>query len=228
MLAYAAHRRSHRHLSPPVLIGIVAVHAAAITILALAKTEIVRIPPVITKVFPVTPEKDPPPEIKPAPQPSEPKPLAQPRPIDEHVFRPDPLIPTNSDPQPFDTGDSKPNDGQVIGSGTVPPQPQPYVPPIPLAKPTAPVLLTSGDRLRPPYPEEKRRLEEEAVLRLRLAIGADGRVTAVDPVGAADPLFLASARTHLLRAWRYRPATEAGTPVATSILVTLRFRLDQE
>lgn len=227
MLAYAAHRRSHRHLSPPVLLSIVAVHAAAITILALAKTEIIRIPPVITQVIPVTPEQDPPPEIKPAPQPR-PEPRPQPRPIDEHVSRPDPLIPTNSDPQPFDAGESKPNDGPVIGTGTAVLPPQPFVPPLPIAKPTAPVLLTSGDQLRPPYPEEKRRLEEEAVLRLRLAIDARGRVTAVDPVGPADPLFLASARSHLLRAWRYRPATEAGEPVATSITVTLRFRLDQE
>jgi len=228
MLAYAAHRRSHRHLSPPVLISILAVHAAGITALALAKTEIIRIPPIITEVFPVTPEKDPPPEIKPAPQPSKPAPRPQPRPIDEHVTKPDPLIPANSDPQPFDTGASKPNDGQVVGTGTATLPPQPYVPPTPVTKPTAPVLLTSGDQLRPPYPEDKRRLEEEAVLRLRLAIDARGRVTAVDPVGPADPLFLASARNHLLRAWRYRPATEAGEPVATSIAVTLRFRLDEE
>lgn len=225
MLAYAAHRRTRRHLSPPTLIGIVAVHAAAITILALAKTEIVRIPPVITEVFPVTPEKDPPPE----PVPPRPVPQAvEPTPPTSHIETVKPIVDSNPQPTvPVDTGPSTVDVSPRIGP-SIDPVPQPVPQPTPVAQPTSPVLLTSGDALRPPYPEEKRRLEEEAVLRLRLAIDPRGRVTAVDPIGGADPLFLASARNHLLRAWRYRPATEAGQPVATSIVVTLRFRLDQE
>ena len=72
-----------------------------------------------------------------------------------------------------------------------------------------------------------RRTEEEAVLRLRLSIDPRGRVTAVEPVGAADPAFLASARSHLLRYWRYRPATEDGRAVASSLVITLRFELEE-
>lgn len=226
MLAYAAHRQSRRHLSPPTLVAIVAVHAAALTALALAKSEGSRLPPVITQLIPVAPIKEPPPlppPPAPAPHPVKPPPTSQValvKPIVEHPFVPS---------FPLDTGTKPVVTGPVIGPGLDQgAQPNDDPPPTPAIKPTVPTLLTSGDQLRPPYPEEKRRLEQEAVLRLRLAIDAGGRVTAVDPVGTADPLFLASARSHLLRHWRYRPATEAGQPVATSILVTLRFRLDQE
>ena len=81
--------------------------------------------------------------------------------------------------------------------------------------------------MRPPYPDSKRRSEEEAALRLRLSIDERGRVTAVEPIGAADPEFLAAARAHLLRFWRYKPATEDGRAVATSMVITLRFQLEE-
>jgi protein TonB len=59
-----------------------------------------------------------------------------------------------------------------------------------------------------------------------LAIDAAGRVTAVDPVGSADPAFLAAARKHILARWRYQPATEDGHPVPSSTVITLQFQLD--
>ena len=59
----------------------------------------------------------------------------------------------------------------------------------------------------------------------RLGIDARGRVVSVDPVGEADAEFLSAARRHLIRTWRYKPATEDGRPVATTITITLRFEL---
>jgi protein TonB len=90
----------------------------------------------------------------------------------------------------------------------------------------APRFVTPDSQVRPPYPQSKLRAGEEALLRLRLAIDARGRVSAVNPVGAADPVFLAAARRHLIAHWRYKPATEDGQPVATTIVITLRFQLD--
>lgn len=89
-----------------------------------------------------------------------------------------------------------------------------------------PRFVTPPSKLKPPYPLEKRRFEEEAVLRLRLAIDERGRVTAVEPVGRADPVFLAAARRHVIANWRYQPASEDGRPIASSTVVTLRFQLD--
>jgi len=51
-------------------------------------------------------------------------------------------------------------------------------------------------------------------------------VVAVDPVGRADPVFLAAARRHLIKNWRYRPASEDGRAIGSSLVITLRFQLD--
>jgi protein TonB len=86
--------------------------------------------------------------------------------------------------------------------------------------------VTPPQELRPPYPQAKLLAEEEATLRLRLAIDEQGRVVAVDPVGRADAIFLAAARRHLLAHWRYKPAMKDGRAVPSSITITLRFELD--
>ena len=90
---------------------------------------------------------------------------------------------------------------------------------------TGPRFATPPSELKPPYPPQKELAGEEATLRLRLTIDAQGRVTAVDPVGSADPVFLAAARRHILAHWRYQPATEDGHPVPSSTVVTLQFEL---
>ena len=43
---------------------------------------------------------------------------------------------------------------------------------------------------------------------------------------AAVLLELRIGRKHLLAHWRYRPATEDGRAIATSIVITLRFELN--
>ena len=102
---------------------------------------------------------------------------------------------------------------------------------IPLEPVHAPVRVaarfnTPEWALRPPYPDSKRQLEQEATLKLRLSIDDMGRVIAVEPVGDADPVFLAAARKYLIAKWRYKPATEDGRPVHTSTVITLRFELE--
>ena len=86
---------------------------------------------------------------------------------------------------------------------------------------------TPASALKPPYPNDKLRLQEEGTLKLQLTIDWRGRVTAVDPVGSADPSFLEAARRHVIRAWRYKPATEDGVAVGSSTVITLSFRPDE-
>lgn len=90
----------------------------------------------------------------------------------------------------------------------------------------AAVPRTPESALRPPYPNDKLRDQEEATLRLRLAIDERGRVTAVEPIGTADPSFLAAARRHIIRAWRYTPATEDGVAIPSTMIISLSFRLE--
>ncbi|MCW3797700.1 TonB family protein [Sphingomonas sp. BN140010] len=227
MLSYAAHRRNRRQLRPATLTAIIGVHAVALGLLATSKMDVgQKLAPVITEIFSV------PPEIKETPPPPPPVPQPQPVPAQSHIDTPEVIVPAPPQPGPtIDNTPAPPDSGPIAGPRVdplpLPPQP---LPPQPLPPPTvkvAAVLATPADRLRPPYPEAKRRLEEEAVLRLRLAIDERGRVISVDPVGSADPLFLESARSHLQRFWRYKPATEGGRAVPTTLTITLRFQLDE-
>ncbi len=221
MLAYTADRRpAGPSVSPRTLVLVVAGHAALLGLVMTARGDLPlprQFDP--TQVIFVDPIKPPPPEPQPQPQPKRdpvrsviarptaiaPLPLPTPVPLDTS---PHPALP----PTPF------------VGTGDAVPQPQP---PIPGVGRKAPRFATPPDSVRPPYPEEKRRLEQEADLHLSLRIDPRGRVVAVDPVGPADPVFLAAARRHILRAWRYQPAMEGGQPVASRVTITLSFRLDE-
>lgn len=204
-----ADRKPH----PRALLLIIAAHAALLAVVMTAKLDLSdSFRPTKTEVTLVPLPADPPEE--------------QPRPTDNVrdsvvdkvpsvVPLPKPVQPP-MDSQPLPTPLPRP----VMG-----PQPDRDVaPPAPLR--TGPRFVTSESRVKPPYPQQKLRLEEEAVLRLRLSIDDRGRVTAVEPVGRADAIFLAAARRHLIAHWRYQPATEDGRPVASSTVVTLRFQLD--
>lgn len=203
-----------RNRHPRALALIVAGHAALIAAVMMAKMDVApRFIPTITKVDLID-EAKPPPDNPPPPQPQRHE-SAIDRPI---TVVPIPQPTTDADPIPIPL--PVPNPGPVVA-----PDPIKIVPP---AQPVrvGPRFITPEYDVKPPYPQSKLRAQEEAVLQLRLTIDARGRVTAVDPVGNADPVFLAAARRHILAHWRYRAATEDGRAVATSTVVTLRFELD--
>lgn len=227
MLAYASDRRTlaQGRPAPHAMLVILAAHIAAIAVLMSAKMDLPgKIERTITDTYniPLPPEPLPPPP--PAPEP-------QPQPSRSTIDLVRPLVPTPTPtPLPFDDRPApNPQPGPVVGP-TIDPVPQPQ--PIPIPRPAAdpvrvgPRFATPQADLRPPYPESKIAREEEASLKLRLSIDARGRVTAVEPVGRADPAFLSAARRHLIAKWRYKPATVDGQPVASSTVITLRFELD--
>ena len=220
MLAYAAHRRriAQRNSAPHVMLAIIVGHIALIAAVMSAKMDLPDRLRDITRVELIPIPADPPPR--------QPPPREVPRTSDSRVDRVPPIVPV---PQPR----PEPLDPPIM----LPvPQPGPLGPlPVPQPKldpaPTPPVRVgprfaTPADSVRPPYPPSKIASDEEAVLKLKLAIDPRGRVVAVDSVGRADPAFLAAARRHLLAHWRYKPATEDGRPIASSTVITLRFELD--
>lgn len=216
MLAYAAHRRriAERHSSPQTLLLIAAAHIALIAAVMTARMEL---PP---RIFPPTivitpiPIPEPPP-----PDPAQPKPHAQPRSttIDRSQVIVPLQLPNNHGP---DTTLNPPISGGDATGPKLDPLP---LPPVRIG----PRFATPPSDVRPPYPLSKIARGEEAVLRLKLTIDAGGRVVAVDPVGKADPAFLAAARRHLIAHWRYRPATEDGRAMASATVITLRFELNE-
>jgi protein TonB len=228
MLAYAAHRRSQRRLSPSALAMIAAGHAIAIGLLITAKMDVgIFTPPGKTKIYDVP---LPPPPDQPKPEPKAQEDPRLPPPPDSRIDNPPPLLPALPSTQTFDPGPAinsvVPDIGPALGA-TLPSHNllPPISPPAVIVR-IAARPVTPADLLRPPYPESKQRTEEEAVLRLRLSIDARGRVTGVEPIGAVDPAFFTAARSHLTRYWRYRPASEDGRAVDSTLTITLRFELE--
>jgi protein TonB len=217
MLAYAANAHTTRHAgSPSSLALILAGHALVIGAVLTAKMELAG---------PVIP--DPPPIVvsipKDVPPPANSETKTKPDSQQSFIERQAPIIdmdrPINT---PLDPGPTIEDIGAVIGSGPTIPLDPPKATPVRMAARFA----TPDSALRPPYPLEKRRAEEEATLHLKLSIDARGRVVEVEPIGAADPSFLEAARRHILRAWRYKPATEDGVAVPSSTVINLSFRLE--
>lgn len=230
MLAYAVHRRPGRRLSPTALTLILAGHAVALGLLINAKMDVSTPPKQKPTEWVDVPLPTVPPE--PEPKPLEQTPAPSPPAPNSFIDRPPPTVALPSLGPAVEMGppiaSNVPDIGPALETPLRPaildPVPQPPAEPVRVAA----RALTPPDLLRPPYPDSKRRSEEEAVLRLRLTIDNRGRVTAVEPVGAADPAFLAAARSHLQRHWRYRPATEDGRAVASTLTITLRFELEGE
>jgi protein TonB len=211
---FAAHRRH-----PSALLLIVGGHAVLIAAVMTAKMDLpTKFIPDITRVR-LLPSDPPPPEPLPPP----PKPERTP-PQDSRLDRPDNIIPTPLPDGPIVTDPPipLPHNPGPIGSSADPTPPQP-LPVLPVR--VGPRFVTPQHLIEPPYPADKQRLEEEAVLRLKLSIDQRGRVVAVEPVGPTDRSFLEAARRHLIANWRYKPATEDGKPIASPTEITLTFRI---
>lgn len=220
MLAYAARnpRPAAHSRSPRALALIVAGHAALIAAVMAARMEMIPVvpsdPPIVVNV--PTDEPPPPePEIQPQTEPQLPQtrfiqPVEPIVPVEPFV----PTIPVREGPVAVQL---------PIGDG------DPVVLDPPRREPVkvGPRLATNDSALRPPYPLSKIREQEEATLSLKLTIDARGRVIAVDPVGTVDPVFLEAARRHILKAWRYKPATEDGVATPATTVINLSFRLEQ-
>ncbi|WP_198376565.1 TonB family protein, partial [Neoroseomonas rubea] len=85
-----------------------------------------------------------------------------------------------------------------------------------------------GHRNAPPeYPADSRRRGEEGVVRLSLAIGADGRVAEANVAASSGHPALDAAAIAAARRWRFRPATQAGLPVPATLATAVHFRLTE-
>ena len=217
MLAYAANRPvvGKAPSSPPAMLLIISAHVALIALVMSAKMEFQAKPPKQPPLINVPIDSPPPPNATAKPKHSPTPPI--------NATQPNVLLP-HQDPVQIDTGPTV-DPGVAVGGGTangIPQFPTQLIAPIH----HEPRLLTPLDQLKPPYPESKILSGEEARLQLRLTISESGRVTAVDPVGAADRVFLDAARKYLIGHWRYSPATDDGRAVVSSVVISLRFQLD--
>lgn len=205
-----------KRLSPTGLTVVIALHAAGLAALVLAKAPS-YVKPVYgeTSVFDVPPIKEPPPEKKPeVRQKQEPK--------DNVPFARDPVI-----DRPVDIGIATREDVIPILPPSDPVFEKIVDPPVP-----DPVRVEAqfdqrfADQLRPPYPLSAQRDGIEGVVTMRLLIGPDGRVKAAEKIAATNDAFFQAAQRQALRMWRFKPATVDGKPIESRKQMTLRFELD--
>ena len=209
-----------RNSSPASLGIVIAIHAAGITALALSKMEVMPNPFTPIELIPIQTPPDPPPQPQDEPV-KDPKPQQKSRiervvpivdtqpqnPVDLEMAPEVPLTPLR--PVPPGPIDSVPAD---------PPKPEPV-------RVEAHFDPRYADRLQPPYPASEERAGNEGKVTVRVLIGADGRVKAVEKLAAASDAFDRATERHALSNWRFKPATLDGKPVESRKVMTLRFEL---
>ena len=115
----------------------------------------------------------------------------------------------------------------VIDLGPVDPGP----PARPVDPPPAPKLVFAeldpryAGAFQPDYPASEQRREIEGVAKVRVLIGTDGRVKAVELVSTDSPGFFAETKRRALAKWRFTPATRGGVAEESWKTMTVRFEI---
>lgn len=78
---------------------------------------------------------------------------------------------------------------------------------------------------QPDYPASEQRREIEGVAKVRVLIGIDGRVKAVELVSTDSPGFFAETKRRALAKWRFKPATRGGVAEESWKTMTVRFEI---
>lgn len=216
---YANGFLAEKRRSPVSLAAVIGLHGAAIAVLALyGTTQFITEAGTPTKTFDV-PIEEPPPPLPPPPPPTD-----------------------RSTPQPRDRLTAAPPVGPTTGPIADPTPPEPYRPPVAdpgpirIAEATAPRIPDPvrrsaevdprfRDALQPPYPPNMERLQREGRVQVRITIGTDGRVTAIEQISSANEEFWRVTQRQALNRWRFRPATVDGRPVVSTMVFTVNFRL---
>ena len=143
-----------------------------------------------------------------------------------------------SDPQPRPIPQPVPPDvtKSIVPTEATPWPDSPPLPPIPAGgqettRPLPPVEISAAvdprfaSQLQPAYPAALERLEIEGKATVKVQVGIDGRVTAVELVRADDPGFFNATRDQALRRWRFKPATRDGQPIVSWVTKTVVFTI---
>lgn len=208
--------------SPASFALVVALHAAGFGALILAgSTQFLQQAPTRTVItdIPIPPDPEPIPQPKQAdPQ----RPAARPDFIDTTP----PRGPANDNRPTAGQGDPGPTAGTQSGQGTAEPARDPPRDPPPPVRREAQLDPRYARDLQPPYPPPELRAERSGVVRIRLTIAPNGRVTAVERLSATSDAFWRVTERQALNRWRFRPATIDGRPVQGVKVMTVNFRIE--
>ena len=209
-----------KQIRPGGLALVIALHAAAFAGLVLIKTDIARVDFGSTDVFDVLAPRDPEPEPEPQPQPDQ---ARAPSVIDTV----DPIVdttltrPTVPDP-PLPPLPPTPRVEERVQLADAAPE----LPPPPSVRVEAQFDPRYASQLLPPYPPAEESAQRDGVVRVRVTVGADGRVKAISKVSATSDAFWRATERHALTRWRFRPATLDGRPVESTKVMSVFFRIE--
>lgn len=199
---------------------------SAIWLAAPSITAKLRVPTTIT-IYAVDP---PPPPPQPEPTPQQRKTPTQ-APRETFITPVPPIIDTSSPPidaKPLVENPIGPIE-PVSGTGTggmgatvevTPPKPPVLVPPV--------IDPHFAGSFQPDYPAGEIRQGRDGVVIVRVLIGVDGRVKALEPVSATSEDFLAATRRRALDHWRFKPATRDGVAYEEWKQMRVTFTLKDE
>lgn len=196
-------------------------NAAVIAALVLSSPEVREKLPDPALVIKNIPLDDPPPlipETKPQPHQKFAPQHRQPIETVDRIVKTDigagPIMPPGPPPIPDTPGGL---DGIGTGAG-------PVAPPLPILVAAA-IDPRFANAFQPDYPASERRMEREGLVKIRVRIGADGRVKQALQVAATSDAFWRAAEQQALRKWRFTPATRDGVPEESWRTMTLSFVL---
>lgn len=169
--------------------------------------------------------------------PEPPPPEDQPKPQEKQVARenpivaPDPVIKTEPSDntikttpdivdRPLATDPGKP-EGEAVVNRTLP---EPPVPPLIAAQ----IDPRHAGNFQPDYPASELHRGRDGTVSVRVLIGIDGRVKAVEEVTATSPAFFEATRRQALNKWRFKPATRGGTAQETWKVMNVRFTITDQ
>lgn len=78
---------------------------------------------------------------------------------------------------------------------------------------------------QPDYPVREQRGGIAGAAKVRVLIGTDGRVKAVELVSTDSPGFFEETKRRALTKWRFKPATRGGVPEESWKVMTVRFEI---
>lgn len=201
--------------SPAAIAAAIAVHVGVGGVILMMPPEMIeKLRPQIIWGYPVPPEAKPEPPVQPKAKKEKPFQRAQRR--EETVVTPG--TDTQFDTDGLETtGDGSGDGGQVV---------EPITPTRP--DPVFVQATVDPKRMRdfqPDYPGAMIRAQIEGFATVRVFIATDGRVETVELVDTNNAAFWQATREQALRHWRFRAATRDGAPVASTRVMTVRFRL---
>ena len=212
--SYGADRTHH----PFAALFAVGLPAALVVAVALSPMVVEDKPTTVTPPWTsITLPKPKPPEPRPDPKPQTQQPQTQ------LTAPPSPLPPVVQDPP-----EAPPLPPYVPPAGTGTGPPVPLDPPV--APPRPKLVLADIDprfagAFQPDYPAREQRGGIEGAAKVRVLIGTDGRVKAVELISADSPAFFEATKRRALAKWRFKPATRGGVPEESWKVMTVRFEI---